>query len=168
MPTTSRLKGRGSQSVKYLLVAVVVTAAALMGCARGSYPLDIFREMHYQQSFRPQEPDRPNVPVGAVPYYAQDAQARLTESADKLFKINCSMCHGKTGRGDGEVLNILQTTYGYRPVLDPDLKSDAVKRQSDEQLFQVVTRGVQLMPSFSKLLSEEERRALVQYIRQLP
>jgi mono/diheme cytochrome c family protein len=150
--------------VKYLLVAVVLTAG-LMGCARGSYPLDIFREMHYQQTYRPQEPDRPNAPVGAVPYYAQSG---VKASGEQLFKVNCAMCHGETGRGDGEVLKILTTTYKYTPVLELNLKSDAVQGKSDEQLLQIISRGVQIMPSFVKLLTEEERRALVQYIRQLP
>ena len=50
------------------LVAVCVAASVLaMACANGTYPLDFFYEMHYQQSYQSHEPPRLSAPEGAVP-----------------------------------------------------------------------------------------------------
>ena len=40
-----------------------------LGCAQGSYPLDIFYEMHYQKSFKAHEPPRLSVPETAVAWF---------------------------------------------------------------------------------------------------
>jgi mono/diheme cytochrome c family protein len=48
-----------------------------------------------------------------------------------------------------------------------DLRSDAVRKMSDDDLFSRITEGKQMMPGFAKKLSDEERRALVRYVRQL-
>ena len=63
-----------------------VAAAGIAACETGAYPVDIFPEMHYQQSYKAQEPDRLDVPVGAVPYYSLKA----TKTGAELFAINCS------------------------------------------------------------------------------
>ena len=43
-----------------LLIAglVLVAALAAVGCTSGSYPVDIFYEQHYQQSYKSHEPPR--------------------------------------------------------------------------------------------------------------
>src|SRR4051812_25261393 len=44
-----------------------MTVSLLTACYPGQYPLDIFREMHYQQSHRLLQADRGAVPQDAVP-----------------------------------------------------------------------------------------------------
>lgn len=49
------------------LMPLILGALALSGCYQGSYPVDYFREMHYQESQRPMEAQRLSPPDGAVP-----------------------------------------------------------------------------------------------------
>ena len=50
-----------------LLGAIALAVVALAACETGSYPVDIFPEMHYQQSFRVAEPPAIPIPEGQVP-----------------------------------------------------------------------------------------------------
>jgi len=89
--------------------------------------------------------------------------SRMTDGDDAgrdLYAKNCSSCHGESGRGDGPSGLFMK----QKPA---DLRSDAVRKMSDEDLFSRITDGKQPMPGFSKKLSEEERRAIVRYVRQL-
>ena len=49
------------------LIPLALSALALSGCYQGAYPVDYFREMHYQQSQRLMEAERLSPPDGAVP-----------------------------------------------------------------------------------------------------
>jgi O-antigen ligase len=49
----SRLRGR--RKLYLIGVALLITLVATVGCAQGTYPLDIFYEMHYQQSYSPRQ-----------------------------------------------------------------------------------------------------------------
>ena len=159
-----------------LLGLIVVVAAA---CANGTYPLDIFYEMHYQQSYQSHEPPRLWAPEGAVPVTGREISGtenpipgeRVEEGA-RLFATNCVFCHGVDGKGDGQVLLTMKDTYGYgtddRPYLiTPDLTDDFVKDQADVALFGWITNGVTVMPAWDKLLTVEERWLVINYIRTL-
>ena len=160
-----------------LIVAIGVVAAA---CANGTYPLDIFYEMHYQQSYSSHEPPRLSPPASAVPVTGVEvsgvenpyADLGVTKEAETLFSTNCTICHGATGQGDGTVLEkyiMNPGTYNYTPIagLDPDLTSDGPGHAQSISGFEVyswVTNGAVVMPSFEKLLSVRERWLLVSYI----
>ncbi len=175
------VKVRGKVCVLALLVLLGVVAA---GCANGTYPLDIFYEMHYQQSYQPHEPPRLSPPEGAVPITGKELvgadnpyAGQRVEEGKRLFMSNCVFCHGPTGNGEdpglqGPVLRIMREKYSYgtpaRPyAITPDLTSDFVKNQPDIGLFAWITNGVTVMPPFEKLLTVEERWLLVNYIRTL-
>ena len=170
-----------------LVILLVLLGGVAAGCANGTYPLDLFYEMHYQQSYHSHEPPRLSVPKGAVPITGRDVLAtenpipgqRVDEGA-RLFAANCVFCHGVTGKGDnpqlqGPVLRIMRDKFNYpqsNPTKDytitPDLTADFVKDQADVALFAWITNGVTVMPPFDKLLTVEERWLLVNYIRTLP
>ena len=89
--------------------------------------------------------------------------ARTTAGDDAgrdLYAKNCSSCHGESGRGDGPSGLFMK----QKPA---DLRSGAVRKMSDEELFSRITEGKQPMPGFGKKLSDEERRAVVRYVREL-
>ena len=114
-----------------LLLAIAVVGVVLAGCSGGSYPLDIFSEMHYNQSYKSQEPPRLDIPVdGAVPVF----MPRSDKSGGELYAVNCVMCHGQDMKGNGPVLRIMKDTYDYIPILDPDLTSNMAQGQTDQQL----------------------------------
>jgi len=154
----------------YLLgVALLVSLAATAGCAQGSYPLDIFYEMHYQPSFRSYEPPRLSVPESAVPWFPSPQATSFTGDGQHLFDVNCAMCHGSGAKGDGPVLQLMMNTYGYTPLVPTDLTP--FPPNVIETILASNTRpfGPQtIMPPFSKLLNAEERRLIAEYIDTLP
>jgi len=163
------------------LLGVVAFSAVALGCANGTYPLDLFYEMHYQQSYSSHEPPRLSVPQGAVPITGVEvptadnpfSPGERLEDGKQLFMTNCVFCHGPGGRGDGPVLeNFMRPIYGYVPIpeLNPDLTSSEpghANAISDIEIYSWITNGFIVMPAFKKLLSEEERWLLVNYIREL-
>ena len=155
---------------RFLLLAVVVgmlasaCGATLPG--RGSYPLDIFYEMHYQQSYKSNEPPRLSGVADAVAWFPPPRSTAFeTNTGSYLFGVNCSMCHGAEGKGDGPVLTkMMGLSYNYQPVLTPDLTDPAVSSIGSQGIEGYMASGIVVMPSFKKLLSAEERRLIVAYV----
>jgi len=87
-----------------------------------------------------------------------DPQA--VEKGREIYMRLCASCHGKTGKGDVPAMQSLNPKPS-------DLTSDAVQRQSDGALFWKISEGRGLMAAYKNMLSEEERWALVTYIRTL-
>ncbi len=83
----------------------------------------------------------------------------LLETGRKRFEINCAACHGLVG--DGKSLVARNMSLRKPPSLH-----DYVDRP-DGYLFQVITDGFGLMPSYAGVLSVEERWAVVAYVRAL-
>ena len=51
------------QNKVFVLVAFTIIFSFLLGCAStGTYPVDIFPEMHYNQSYKANEPERLDIP----------------------------------------------------------------------------------------------------------
>ena len=79
---------RGAAVLGLALVLGAVAAACQPGDAgnirsTGAYPIDIFQEMHYNQSFKSQEPPRLAPPAQAVPYrgFAEEPATNVEELA---------------------------------------------------------------------------------------
>ena len=167
-----------------LAVAGLVAALALAGCTSGTYPVDIFYEQHYQQSYKSHEPPRLTGVAGAVAFYP--APPNTTDnSGAHLYDVNCQMCHGTDGRESGEVLQRLTRSvadggYGYEyNILDPETLEprppDLTVLTAAEISGYLANPGParpfgpdSVMPPFGKLLSESERDAIIQYIDTLP
>ncbi|MDE3056052.1 MAG: cytochrome c [Verrucomicrobiota bacterium] len=78
------------------------------------------------------------------------------EEGKALYRKNCTACHGTDGRGD--------TPMGRAIPNMPDFTSAVVKQMTDQELFDMITKGSPPMPSFQHL-SEAQRWDLVKYIR---
>ncbi len=77
-----------------------------------------------------------------------------------LYSKHCASCHGPTGAGDGSA--------GHD--LDPppaDLRDPDVAGKPDVKLFRQITRGRAPMPSFGRLLNDEDRWTLTVYVKTL-
>ena len=83
------------------------------------------------------------------------------QKGHQLYNIYCGACHGPTGYGDGAAGREL----GGRPA---NFHEDSFKNQSSGAIFWKVTTGKGSMPSFEKILSDEQRWQLVSYIRKFP
>jgi len=78
-----------------------------------------------------------------------------------VYQSQCVVCHGKGGKGDGPAA----TAFNPRPANLADAARMA--RLPDDSLVQVVTSGRNAMPAFANLLSPEQIRELVFYLRTL-
>ncbi|MGA8152344.1 MAG: c-type cytochrome [Terriglobales bacterium] len=95
---------------------------------------------------------------GVYPTNSVRAAAKDDNAAVKtLFGSNCKSCHGVDGSGTpiGQSLNA------------PDLRSETVQKQTDDQLAEAVSSGKGNMPPFKNALSPDQIHSLVQYVRQL-
>ena len=157
-------KGRQFRSRTYLGVVALLAGVLALGCSQGSYPLDIFYEMHYQPYFKAHEPPRLTTPASAVPFYEVQVS---NHDGGELYDINCAMCHGPLGKGDGPVLVKMETDYGYVPSVPADLTAvdDPLMIAKDTAgVTNIMTGGLTVMPSFSKLLTPEQIDAVASYV----
>lgn len=186
MHSRSRLLRHGRRRL-LLLVGLSLVALAAASCVtnRGAYPIEIFSEMHYSQTFRSQEPPRLQA-VGGAEVFVQlgvnaslavkgpeemkaDAAARYAANpgaAAELFRVNCSVCHGIKGLGDGPIVPFLTDPSNYTgsPYATPPNLQETRNRLDRDAMFGILTNGIFVMPEFGLLLSEEDRWDLVQYI----
>jgi mono/diheme cytochrome c family protein len=85
----------------------------------------------------------------------------------KLYEAKCLSCHGKTGKGDGDIAKKLQN------VKMPDLSTAEFAKDSDQEIFWIISEGSKdqpLMAAFKKdkeLSNENNRWNLVNYLRTL-
>jgi mono/diheme cytochrome c family protein len=79
-----------------------------------------------------------------------------------IYAENCMTCHGVNGKGDGPEANKLSTEL-------TDLTDQSIMAQrSATHLFQTISSGIAPgMPAYESILGDEERWALVSYIRSL-
>lgn len=76
----------------------------------------------------------------------------------KYFQINCAVCHGETGRGDGPA-----TKFGMAPMT---MMSDIMMNRPDGYIYGMIRNGRGLMPSYNRI-EEMDRWDVVNYIRAL-
>ena len=95
-------------------------------------------------------------PVALIPV---PVTPQLLQAGRKRFEIHCAVCHGLLGDGESQVA--LNMSLRKPPSLH--LYRDV----PDGYLFQVVTEGFGLMPSYASELSPEERWGVVAYVRAL-
>ena len=158
----------GGRRKRWFFGAAMLFGLVLVGCSQGTYPVDIFYEQHYQQSYRSQEPPRLAGVAGAVAFFPPPVSA-VTDTGADLFKVNCQMCHGAGAKGNGPVLNILRGNYGYQPIVDPDITNRPIALIAAR--LEATSRPLgptSVMPPFGKLLNADERTAIAQYVGSLP
>lgn len=86
------------------------------------------------------------------------ADAASLERGGKEYQINCAVCHGPAGMGDGPV-----TKFGFPP-MPIGAGSNAATRLSDGYLFGIIRNGRGLMPPYNRI-EERERWDLINYLR---
>ena len=86
------------------------------------------------------------------------ADAKSIAAGKAVYIAQCLSCHGNSGRGDGPASKDLNP----KP---RDLGAPNVAAQTDGALFWKLTEGRKPMPSFEKLITEDERWHVINYIR---
>ena len=130
--------------------------------------------MEVQPSYRPMEdpllPPERSIPIEgaiAIPGMGAPENPTLADEASvargaELFAINCQMCHGVTGQGNGTIAPFL---VKFKPA---NLTTAVVQSKSDGSIFLTITNGVDgRMPALNENLTVPERWDVVNFIRTL-
>jgi|TARA_B110000438_G_scaffold209176_1_gene201040 mono/diheme cytochrome c family protein len=185
-----------STNIKSMLTRRIVLVVGLMmlstlassACAvqeSNTYPVEIFSEMHYSQAFKEQEPPRLAPPADSVvfktagdsseTYNVPDKQERTYDPAiaGNLYRVNCSVCHGVSGLGDGKAVRHITSSSSFYATKEgtpykspPNLVDSAASRLNQREVMFSFISGWNgpVMPAFGKLLAEEDIRDIVNYI----
>jgi mono/diheme cytochrome c family protein len=171
-----------------LLGACAVTAlasgAAAWGTARAVPRMPPFRRMLVQPRVGPQQasaffrdgramrmPVAGTVARGHLPFAATEDEARrlvnplpVTEAVmaqgRRAYRNRCLVCHGPLGTGTGT----LTAAYGATAA---NLQAPHALALEDGMIFRTVTLGQNAMPGHAWALDEDERWAVVRYVRAL-
>ena len=98
---------------------------------------------------------------------AWSLSASATEKAADDYRTYCAQCHGVQGNGKG--INVRDMSVQPRDHTD----AKEMSARSDEDIYKVIKEGgvsinkSVLMPGWSDVLSDEEIRGLVAYLREL-
>ena len=85
----------------------------------------------------------------------------MSEAKGKdVYNLYCLSCHGEYGFGDGAA----GASFDRRPA---NFHNKRVRAQTNGSLFWKITNGRMDMPSFERVLSEEQRWQVVSYVRKI-
>ncbi len=84
----------------------------------------------------------------------------LLAKGQERFTINCQVCHGGTGGGNG-----VTSKYGLNGIAN--YHEDKYLQMSDGQIFNTITNGYQSMMGYGANIAIRDRWAIVCYIRAL-
>jgi mono/diheme cytochrome c family protein len=149
-----------------------------VGCGKHERPnMNYMPDMVYSPAIKAQEtvmrtPVKGTVPRGFKPYaYPDNPEASIQMKnplartkanlmrGKELFNTFCIVCHGEYGEGDGYVVPMFP-----RP---PSLQSDKIKGYTDGRIYHVITMGQNLMPSYASQILQQDRWAIIHYLRVL-
>lgn len=180
--------------MKLRLIATAAAAIALTGCAGTGTsrqpPITVFPDMRWQARYDPQErsPFFSDHLASRRPVEGTIARGRMKDddtgfftgvvnsqyigrnpkkidedlmlTGQRRFNTYCSPCHDRTGQGRGMVAQ--RTTW-----IPTNLQEPRVKQFNDGEIFNVITMGRRSMPSYRFQITEDDRWAIVAYVRAL-
>lgn len=86
------------------------------------------------------------------------------KEVERLYLVNCGICHGKDLKGNGPLYKDGNGPYPAKPAtLVGDAKYEAMP---DGQMFYSMAYGKNLMGSYASQLSRKQRWQIIHYIRQ--
>jgi mono/diheme cytochrome c family protein len=95
------------------------------------------------------------------PFDTTNNKLALTE-AERLYLVNCGICHGTKLDGNGPLWNDGEGPY---PAAPRNLANEEAKAWSDGHYFHVITFGKGQMGSYASQLRPEQRWWVINYIR---
>ena len=167
-----------------VLLAFITTSACAVQ-ESNTYPVELFSEMHYSQAYKAQEPPRLAPVADSVVFISTghpdsvlmvpDKRSRTYDPviAGNLYQVNCSVCHGIIGLGDGKAVRHITSNSSFYATNEgapykspPNLIESAANRLNEREIMFRFVSGWNgpVMPKFGKLLAEEDIRDIVNYI----
>ncbi len=126
----------------------------------------------FSDEFSMRTPPEGTVARGFIPYpFIGQAQPKepllnpvlptkmILELGKKKFLTFCSPCHGNLGEGNSRL-------QGQFPA-GSNLHSSTIVNYSDGQIYNIITNGGSVMPSYADQITRKERWAIIDYIRVL-
>ena len=164
----------------YRLLAFAPALLILTACHRNMQEQPKFLPDQQNHDFPNEQVDRkpvehtvPRGPVddGSVFYAGQTGNVLATtfpvpvtldlvKQGQEAFNINCSVCHGRDGYGEGIVVQ-----RGFPQ--PPSFHSERLRNAPVGHFFQVITHGYGVMYPFGSRITPEDRWAIISYIRAL-
>lgn len=89
-----------------------------------------------------------------------EVNAKLLQRGRERYEIFCSVCHDRSGSGNG-----ITKAYGLATVAS--LLDDRIKSQPDGQIFSRITNGKNTMGAYGPSIAVEDRWAIVAHVRAL-
>lgn len=163
-----------------LLTMAAIAFVAGVGCHRDMYDQPRYEAFEESDLFADGRSSRPFV-AGTIPYRkVKPNEALQTGREDgelvkelpvpldeallrrgrQRFDIYCSVCHGRTGEGNGMIVQ-----RGFRT--PPTFHNERLRGVPIGHLFDVATNGFGAMPSYALQTSVNDRWAIAAYIRAL-
>ncbi len=179
---TSSEPRSGRRSTRLLQIAAVAVATlTAAGCRRDMFqqpyskplaPSDFFQDNH--MASRPfvahtvarghlQEDDvlfTGKVGTNLVETFPFPITREVLERGRERFEIYCSPCHGRTGEGNGMIVQ-----RGFPP--PPSYHIDRLRKAPVGHFFDVITQGYGIMYSYAERVDPADRWAIAAYIRAL-
>src|SRR5579864_2307953 len=124
----------------------------------------------YIKTFSPRfQEEKPAAPL-VIPSEPPTSPESVKRGAELFQSMNCWLCHGKQGRGNGPSASSLTDSKGY-PITPFDFTSGTRFKcgESDQGLFRDLTTGIDgtPMPSFADAMKPEQIWDVVHYIHTL-
>jgi mono/diheme cytochrome c family protein len=95
-------------------------------------------------------------PEGTIPR----TTTQPTRPGVQVYQIYCQPCHGAAGKGDG-----LVAARGFPP--PPSFLAAHALQLTDNQMFQIISRGQKNMPSYAAQVPPQDRWSAIAYVRAL-
>jgi mono/diheme cytochrome c family protein len=89
-----------------------------------------------------------------------EVNEKLMLRGQQRFNIYCAPCHDQTGGGNGLVFQ-----HGFPKPLN--LYADHARGLSDGEIFDIVSHGIRNMPAYGPQIPEQDRWAIVSWVRVL-
>jgi mono/diheme cytochrome c family protein len=161
-------------------VVLVLLAAAGTACRQDMHDQPKYKPLRSSELFADKRSARPLVPgtvargtlredtvlytgkVGKdfVTEIPVEVTAALLERGQTQFQVFCSPCHGRTGRGDGMVVQ-----RGFKK--PSSYQTDRLRQMPIGYFYDVITNGFGAMADYSAQVPPVDRWAIAAYVRTL-
>ncbi len=99
--------------------------------------------------------------VGALRSASESILHLVGKNGEEVFKRQCAVCHGDTGRGDGPA------SAALRPKPADLTDSEKMGEYTQGKLVAVIGKGKGMMPAFGAVLSPEDLEDVAGYVHSL-